>query len=426
MKKVLIVAYFFPPETVVGSQRPYRLAKYFTRFGWEPIVLTIKRPGKPPVGIRMIETGFKDFGVTIKSMIGFDTEKGFYPQLGVSVSKDFDHKSLKSKIIKLFKEVINFPDSKRGWYKFALESASEFLSKESVDAIISTSGPVTSHLIARKLKHKYGIPWVADLRDLWTNNHFYNKYKLTKYFEKRLELKTLSDADVLVTVTHRFVDELKTLHKDKNIISITNGYDTDDFSDTQIKLTNEFTITHTGKLYNGKRDPLLLFEVVANLINEKKLDKKLIKIRFYGFKKDWLIQDIKKYNLEGFVDVYDFIPRKEVLKKQKESQLLLLLIDKNNKEESVYPAKIFEYFGARRPIIGVGGNGGIVKEILKEINIGMFASNANLLRDIILKYYNEFLEYGEVKFCDNNTIENYTYDSITRKYSEVLNGLVLK
>lgn len=426
MKKVLIIAYFFPPETVVGSQRPYRLAKYFPRFGWEPVVLSVKRPGKPPEGIRIIETDYKDIGGSIKSMIGFDPGKGVIQQSGITVSKGFVHTTLKSKIVKLFREVIAFPDSKRGWYKFALKSASEFLCKDSVDAIISTSGPVTSHLIARKLKLKYNIPWVADLRDLWTNNHFYNKYKLIKYFEKRLELKTLSDADALVTVTHRFVDELKILHKDKRIISITNGYDTDDFNNTQIKLTNKFTITHTGNLYNGKRDPLLLFEVVANLINEKKLNKDVIKIRFYGFKKDWLIQDIKKHNLEEIVDVYDLIPREEALKKQRESQLLLLLIDKNNKEESVYPAKIFEYFGARRPIIGIGGNGGIVKELLEDANVGMFASNINILRNILLKYYNEFIKHGEVKYHNNSDMANYTYNSITRKYSEILNGLVLK
>ena len=60
MKKVLIIAYFFPPRSEVGSQRPYRLAKYFTKYGWEPIVMTVKRPGKPPEGIRIIETDYKD------------------------------------------------------------------------------------------------------------------------------------------------------------------------------------------------------------------------------------------------------------------------------------------------------------------------------------------------------------------------------
>jgi hypothetical protein len=50
MKKVLIVTYYFPPHTAIGAQRPYRLAKYFPKYGWEPIVLTVKHQGKPPEG----------------------------------------------------------------------------------------------------------------------------------------------------------------------------------------------------------------------------------------------------------------------------------------------------------------------------------------------------------------------------------------
>ena len=425
MKKVLIIAYYFPPNPNVGSQRPYRLAKYFPKYGWGPIILTPAIPRKLSEELRIIETDYKDIRVSFKSKIGFSPNKGLQEQLGITVNKkNYGHSTWKSKIIKLFLEITNFPDTRRGWYKFALKAASELICNERIDAIISTSSPATSHLIGRKLKLKYSIPWIADLRDLWTNNHFYKKYELIRYFERRLELKTLSDADALVTVTHKFADELKILHKDKRIISITNGFDNDDFDDVQINLTNKFTITHTGKLYNGKRDPLLLFEVITQLINEKKLNKDLVEIRFYGFCENWLMQDIKRFNLEKITSVHDLIPREEAIKKQRESQLLLLLVDKNNKEQNVYPFKMFEYLGARRPIICIGGNGGIVKELLENINAGVFASNANILRNILLEYYNEFLKHSNIRCCGNSDIDNYTFSSITKEYSEILNGLV--
>ena len=426
MKKVLIIAYYFPPHTEIGSQRSYKLAKYFTQFGWEPIVLTIKLSGKPPEGVRIIATDYKDIVGSIKSKIQFNKKKGFHEQLGTHVTKNFNYPTFRSKIVKALKEIVAFPDIQRGWYKFALKSAHELFSKEKIDVIISTSSPVTAHLIARELKLKYDVPWVADLRDLWTNNHFYKKYKLIKYFEKRLEFKTLSDAEALVTVTTRFSDELKILHKQKKIFCITNGYDSDDFPNTKIRLRNKFIITHTGTLSDGKRDPSLLFDVLYSLINENKISRDLIEIRFYGPFQSWLADDIKKYKLGGIVNYYGLIPREEVLRKQKESQILLIVLDSHNKEESVYPAKVFEYFGARRPIIAIGGRGGIIDDLLEKTQAGKFASNFGLLRSIILQYYQEFIKFGAVKYCGNCNIYNYTYDAIANKYSEILNGLILK
>lgn len=427
MKKVLMIAHSFPPLQVVGSQRPYKLAKYFPKFGWEPIVLTIKHAGKSPEGIRIIETDYKkDIVSVIKAKIGFNPAETAREQLGIKVSKNFNHITWKSKIIKLVKEVTNFPDDRRGWYKFALKSASEFLLKEKIDAIISTSSPVTSHLIARKLKQKYKILWVADLRDLWSQNPYVNKFSLIKYFEKRLELKTLSDADAIVTVTSPWIDTLKTLHKNKKVFCVTNGYDEDDFASLSSKLTRKFTITYTGTLYNGKRDPSLLFKVVTQLINENRINKDLIEIRLFVNKQDWLIDDIKKYNLEKVVNTYCFIPREKVLERQRESQVLLLLLWDNKGEAGFCPGKVYEYLGAKRPIIATGGREHVVKDILKATNAGKYAWSPDTLRNVLLDYYEEFIKLGEVKCHSNSNIENYTYNSIVKRYSDILNGMVLE
>ena len=425
MKKVLIISYSFPPLQDIGSQRPYGLAKYFPKYGWEPIVLTVKHPGKLPDGIRIIETDYKEILKEIKLKVGFNPDEMVHKQSGIKVSNNFNCSTWKRKIIKLAKEVIYFPDDKRGWYKFAVKSASEFLLREKIDAIISTSPPETTHLIARRLRQKYKIPWVADLRDPWAQLYDDNKYGLITYFEKRLAAKTLADADALVTVTNPQSDVLKVLFKDKKIFCITNGYDTDDFPETPSELTGKFTITHTGQLYNGERDPSLLFEVVGNLIKKNKIKRDLIDIKFYGPKEDWLINEIKKYNLEGIAYLYDVIPREEVLERQRESQVLLLLRLNNKTEKGDCPGKLFEYFGARRPIIAAGGYGGIIKDLLEETNAGKCGENAEVLENILLEYYQEFIKFGEVKCCSNKKIENYTYGLIAQKYSDVLNKILI-
>jgi glycosyltransferase involved in cell wall biosynthesis len=410
-----------PPTQTIGAQRPYKLAKYLPQFGWEPIVLTIKIPGRSVNSIRVIETDYKDIVSSLKSKMGLNAKKGLHEQLGIRTQKNFNHSSWKGKLVKLAREIIAFPDDSIGWYKYALQSASNLFEREKVDAMISTSYPVTSHLIAHRLKTRYKIPWVADFRDLWTQNHYVRKYKLLRLTERWLELKTLSNADFLVTV-HPLEDVLQSLHKNKPVLCVTNGYDPDDFPGIPVRRTDKFTITYTGILYAGKRDPAMLFRTVRQLIDDKEINEDIINIRFFGPKEQWLNDEVKKYELEKVVSINDPVPREHALQLQRESQILLILRWDNKDEEKIIPGKLFEYFGAKRPILAIGA-GGVVKDMLEATNAGCFAKNETVLRDILLRYYHDFIKFGEVGDYSTKNITNYTYYSIAKQYSDILNDL---
>ncbi|MDA8086128.1 MAG: hypothetical protein M0Z75_05450, partial [Nitrospiraceae bacterium] len=79
-RKVLIIAHSFPPMQVIGSQRPYGLAKYLRGFGWEPVILTVSRRGSPPDGIMVISTDCTDRIAAIKKFAGFDPGEGLHQQ----------------------------------------------------------------------------------------------------------------------------------------------------------------------------------------------------------------------------------------------------------------------------------------------------------------------------------------------------------
>src|SRR5208337_3618837 len=96
-KKVLIIAYYFPPMPVIGAQRPYGLAKYLQNFGWEPTVLTIKHSGNPPPGMRVITTDYTDRIASVKKMIGLNANTGIHQQLGITITKNFNYPTWKSK-----------------------------------------------------------------------------------------------------------------------------------------------------------------------------------------------------------------------------------------------------------------------------------------------------------------------------------------
>src|ERR1700730_7673239 len=53
-KRVLMIAYLFPPIANSGTQRPAKFAKYLTPCGWEPVVLTVERPPNEQVEARLM------------------------------------------------------------------------------------------------------------------------------------------------------------------------------------------------------------------------------------------------------------------------------------------------------------------------------------------------------------------------------------
>jgi hypothetical protein len=42
MRRVLVIAYYFPPFGGAGVQRTLKFVKYLPEFGWQPVVLTVK------------------------------------------------------------------------------------------------------------------------------------------------------------------------------------------------------------------------------------------------------------------------------------------------------------------------------------------------------------------------------------------------
>lgn len=429
MKKVLIITNLFH-----ASPRIPGLVKYLPEFGWQPIILTThigenpeSRFGPPndfKNNNRVIETDCppvldfwrkmlglnqsEDIGLQAKARLDITSEKSVYPLL--------------SWIYKKSEVVIKYPDAEKGWKSFAIRAGDDLLQKEDIDVMISSSSPVTSHIIAKELKNKHKIPWVADLRDLWTQNHSYPYGDIRKFFEQKLELKTLQTADALVTVSPIWAEELKTLHKGGMTYTITNGFDPDEISTEEIDLTSKFTITYTGQIYTGRQDPSKLLAALHDLISDGTMNPDGIGVRFYGHGNELLAKEIEKYGLLDIVKQYGIVPREISVEKQRESQMLLLLNWEDQQEKGVYPLKVFEYLSAQRPILATGGSGDdVVEELLNETNAGRYAPSVDDIKGILRKLYLEYKLRGKLSYNgDLEKINKYSYREMARKFAEVL------
>ncbi|MBO6104882.1 MAG: glycosyl transferase GT4 family protein, partial [Methanobrevibacter sp.] len=249
MKKVILIAFYFNQVNEIASKRLRALAKYLPQFGWEPIVIVPDLGFIPKenddLNCRIIYTEYEDmfghFSNKFKKSKSVDSNDS-NDSKDSKDSKDpveFNDEKLKdstsfsnpivSKAISMAGEVFAYPDGMKYWHESALKEASKIMDDEEIDAIISSSWPITCHTIAKDLKEKHDVPWIADLRDLWNLNPYVSHTFIRNYFEKRLELKTFENADALSTTTDLAAKTLSTLHPDNRIVPILSGYDKDDF-----------------------------------------------------------------------------------------------------------------------------------------------------------------------------------------------------
>ena len=445
MKKVILIAFYFNQINEIASKRLRALAKYLPQFGWEPIVIVPDLGAIPKdnenLNCRIIYTEYEDmfnhFSNKFKNSKDADfnsNEKSEYDKLKDSTS--FSN-PIVSKAISIAGEVFAYPDGMKYWHDSAFNAASKIIEQEEIDAVISSSWPITCHTIAKDLKDKYDILWIADLRDLWNLNPYVSHTFIRTYFEERLELKTFENVDALTTTTDLAAKTLATLHPNNKIVPILSGYDKDDFRflDSIIENNENYNVNrqiedstkenklkfiYAGSLYGGKRDPTNLFKAIRELDDENKLDSSNISIEFYG--DDTNLEAIaNRYGLQDIIKIGGKISHEEVLKRQLDSDVLLLISWDNEKEKMFIPGKIYEYFALDKLVLSIGHKEGSLKDLIDETKVGYHVSDLESTKDALLNIYDEFVEKGKVELNSDMNIEDYSMENMAKKFADLLN-----
>ncbi len=400
------------------------LAKYLPEFGWSPTIITPPVKWQPTIisdklpdleGVQIIETQYSGFRESII-------------RAGLALSRTRNHAL--SQILHLGGAMINYPDSYADWRRFALRAGREVLDNGNVGAIMSIC-PITSHIVASQLRKEYKLPWICDLPDLWSQNHIYAYGAIRRLLDRRLEMRTLSAADVLVTCSEPRALWLRQLHPGKRVETITLGYDEKEYTDTVIRsgrsykantlLTKKFTITYTGLVYDNHWQNLsLLLVALDSLVRQVKINRDDCEVHYYG---NWLhsIDEIAHgLGLQDIVHQHGAIPHKEIARIQKESQVLLIIDWDDPNELGTLPGKLFEYLGARRPILSTGGvKGNAVDKLIQETCSGYQVVDVETVEKVLLEWYTEWKKTGKVEYHGVSG-ERFTQREMTRKYVELL------
>lgn len=394
MKKALFITYYWVPCGGPGVQRTLKFVKYLPSFGIEPLVITVNE--------RKASYQVKDYSLSVDvdeklKLYRTNTFEPFNIYKTISNKSEIPYSgfanesspNLIQKISRFIRGNFFIPDARLGWNIFAYLKACKVIKRENPSAIIISTPPHSTQLIGLKLKKRFNIPLIADLRDPWTDIFYYDKFyhtKAAKCIDAKMERRVLENADHILVVSHH-IKELFISKSDKidpnKIVVIPNGYDEEDFKINHQQQQSPFTIAYTGTI-SDDYDIDAFITAIQEIRRDGYTD---IKLKFMGRVSP---MQAEKFDISGLDEITEFIPHsqhEQSIKLLQESSALLLVIPKIKNNEGILTGKLFEYIGSNRPIIAIGPKNGDAAAIIRDCNAGeMFDYNdAFDIKEMILK-----------------------------------------
>ncbi len=254
------------------------------------------------------------------------------------------------------------PDSRILWLPFALYRIRWINRQIPLDLLIATMPPFTVGIIAGWAFKLFGIPYILDFRDAWTNNPYLPTISpIHTKLHKCMELWVLKKACGLTFVNpnlQSYYLSAYPLLKDKPDQLIRNGFDPDDFTDlvqTQLPGSPELLkIGVMGTIYSQGNAPNTLIEAISEIVKDNPQFADRIRIFFVGKWTNTFKSWVSGFNLASQINWVGYLEHREALNFISKMDFLTLAIQSDIAgSENVTPGRIYEYLYLRRPVLAL-------------------------------------------------------------------------
>lgn len=425
--RILLVSFFFPPYNNIGALRVGKIARYLTQGGHDiRVIASANQPLQPtlPVEIPQEQVTYAPW---------LDVNRPVELALGgrqrVAANGYRSSRSMSGPMAGLFKTagsvyktLCNFPDGQIGWVPWATAAARHVTADWRPDVIYASAMPFSSLLVAASVARRLGIPWVGELRDLWVDHHAYSHPPWRRRVERRWEAHTLSRAAALVTVSEPLADRLRTLYGKPTAV-IYNGFDPQDYpvASRTTSPDEPLRLVYTGMVYERFQDPTPLFQAIAKLGPLKER----VRVAFYGRYVAHVKEQASRVGVEDQVEIHPPVPYCESLRLQVEADVLLLLLWNDRKESGIYSGKLYEYLGARRPILAVGPGDDLPAKLIRDRQAGVVMNDPPQIAAQLSTWITEKKSSQGIPPTEAEDVSDLTRESQTRQLEEFLHQVVL-
>ncbi len=237
------------------------------------------------------------------------------------------------------------------------------------DAVLTSGPPHSVHWVGLKLKKRFRLPWFADFRDPWVHaNPVYRFRGMKRRWWQYWERKVLKYSDAVLANTPGVTNALRTAYPRfaAKMHTLTNGFDP--WESAMVRPyggRSELHLVHAGELYAG-RDPRPLLDALARLHSQGNS----IHFEILGRNSTTGLELDAEIERRGLCDKVRFrgqLPYQQALDAMAGADVLLLL-DSPGRTLGV-PAKLYEYFGAGRPILALAEPDSDVAKVLADSGV---------------------------------------------------------
>lgn len=411
MRRVLVVAYHFPPLGGAGVQRTLKFVKYLPEFGWQPLVLTA-RPTEAYPRDSSLETEIpSDVSVRRTSALLFPA---WVPW----------------RVKKLVARWLLMVDPQLGWLPFAVRTGQELIRQEKAEAIYTTAPPYTTHLAGLRLKKATGRPWIADFRDPWVGNFSLTfPTPLHKRVASHLEQLVIDAADQVIVISEpmrrMLLDSYPKLHPSQ-IGVIPNGYDLADFDGVKPvgKNADRLTIVYTGSFYGQRQVPDYFLRATQRALSRGWIPHDRVQISFVGNMSEDVQGQVEELGLADVTNIRGYVLHRQSIGYLLGADLLLLIIGSGPNSETVLTGKIFEYLAAGKPILALVPPGAAA-DLVQEAQAGAVVAPEDveaIARQMKL-FYQEWTE-GELRINEDcKVIARYDRRRLAGRLAKMLSNV---
>lgn len=380
--KILQIVYYFPPMGGAGVQRGLKFARHLPLHGVHPVVLAGDDPhylrdesllAELPPALEVHRVRHSPWLARMAAR----RRAGAAPGADTSSSPTADAPAAATVLRARLRDAalrtvhaMQWPDDAATWARRALPVALDIVRRHAaagtpIEAVFSSAPPPSAHGLGERVARATGLPWIADHRDLWTDNPAYDAPAWRAALDRRLERRWLLNADAVVTVTPSWRARLAALRPPgASTVFIPNGYDEDDFASLPPPARDPglFTLVHTGTFY-GPRSPAGLLDGIARYLDAAPAaGRPRLQVRLVGSMGSRFADTLADFRRRhpGVVQLVPYLPHREALVELQGADALVLVVGggQGDAVSGWLPGKIFEYLRAGRPILALGDPAG--------------------------------------------------------------------
>jgi glycosyltransferase involved in cell wall biosynthesis len=424
-RRVLVVAYYFPPMGLSGVQRTLKFVKYLPQYNWLPTVLTVDPRGY----LAKDDTLLEDIAggpATIVRTPAAGPGRILAKKEVVKLPRERTRK-----ILSRISDTFFFPDNKIGWRSTAVKQALELHATTPFDLVFATAPPFTDFLIGAEIKRRINRPLVLDYRDPWVDYPFrWYPTAFHRLWHQRLERRALRASSHVVTTNRRVKELILQRYRflsyhDVDIIS--QGFDPEDFAGLKVSPTGGKTgkpknrkmrITYAGVFWED-RVPDYFLQALHDLYEQHPRLRGRIDAVFVGTFREENLKLVAKLGLQDSVTVLGYLSHRETVRRLTESDVLWMIVG----DDVGSPGKTYEYLGARKPILGCAPEGFIKSVILEAGGLVVAPTDVAGIRRSIEHFFDLF-ERNQLQPPSEAVVQKYDRASLTLALVRVFESLL--